>query len=103
MTRRLPETYLAEIFGFPADIRDPDVEVFRGKCLCPFRPLRADAQRDLSLPDGQVPFEEQFARCTKNSVTQPLGVCSVFSGQKPAITCPVRFGESGVMLEAATS
>ena len=49
-----------------------------------------------------MPFEEQFARCTKNSATHPLGVCSVYAGKKPAITCPVRFGEDGVMLTATT-
>ncbi|WP_425146887.1 NotI family restriction endonuclease [Deinococcus sp.] len=100
MTRRLPETYLAEVFGFPSDVRDDDVELFRSLCLCPFRPMRPDASRDLSLPHREVPFDQQFARCTKNSVIHPLGVCSVYAGTQPAITCPVRFGEGETMLNA---
>ena len=100
MTRR-PQAHLAEVFGFPSDVRDADVELLRSQCLCPFRPLRPDARRDLSLPHQQVPFAEQFGRCTKNSVKEPLGVCSVYAGGQPAITCPVRFAEGGVMIGAA--
>ena len=95
--------YLAEVFGFPADVRDPDVELFRSQQLCPFRPLHADARRDLSTPDALTPFTQQFARCTKDSKVAPLGICSVYVGGQPAITCPVRFSEGGVMLAAAAT
>lgn len=100
-TRRSPEDYLAEVFGFPADVRTPEVEHFRSLKLCPFRLIHAQAQRDLSTPDSTVPFREQFAPCTKDSKTNPLGVCSVHAGDVAAITCPVRFTEAGVMLQAA--
>ncbi|WP_180970098.1 NotI family restriction endonuclease [Deinococcus planocerae] len=88
------------MFGFPADNRDADVEHFRSLSLCPFRPIRSQARRDLSLPDTTVPFQEQFGRCTKGKKNDPLGVCSVYVEGKPCITCPVRFGEGDVMLDA---
>jgi Restriction endonuclease NotI len=103
MTSKPATAYLAEVFGFPADVRDPDVELFRSQQLCPFRPLHADARRDLSTPDTVTPFTQQFARCTKDSKVAPLGVCSVYVGGQPAITCPVRFSEGGVMLATAAA
>lgn len=91
--------YIAEVFGFPANNRDAAVEHFRSLSLCPFRPIHPQAKRDLSLPDTKVPFQEQFGRCTKGKKNDPLGVCSVYVEGKPCITCPVRFGEGGVMLD----
>lgn len=102
-SRRKPEAYLAEVFGFPADVRTPEVEHFRSLRLCPFRPIHQQAQRDLSTPDSIVPFQEQFAPCTKDSRKRPLGVCSVKAGDVAAITCPVRFSEGGVMLDTAAA
>lgn len=102
-TRRSPEAYLAEVFGFPADVRTPEVEHFRSLKLCPFRPIHDQARRDLSTPDSAVPFQQQFGPCTKDSQKNPLGVCSVKSGDVAAITCPVRFSEAGVMIDAAAN
>lgn len=103
MAAKAPEMYLAEVFGFPSDVRDPDVELFRSLRLCPFRPTHPDARRELSTPHETVPFTQQFARCTKDSRTDPLGVCSVYAGGRPAMTCPVRFTEGGVMLAATAA
>lgn len=99
MLPKKPESYIAEVFGFPSDVRDPDIERLRALKLCPFRPIHPKAQRDLSTPESVLPFDKQFSRCTKDSKTDPLGVCSVYAGGKPAITCPVRFTEGDVMLQ----
>ncbi|WP_084542995.1 NotI family restriction endonuclease [Deinococcus murrayi] len=98
---RSPEVYVAEVFGFPSDNRDADVTRFRSLRLCPFRPLHPKARRDLSVPDHEIPFEQQFGLCTKGKKNDPLGVCSVYVNGRPCITCPVRFGEGRVMLDAA--
>lgn len=99
--RRSTEAHLAEVFGFPADVHTPEIDAFRKLRLCPFRPIHPDARRDLSTPAEKVPYKQQFAPCTKDSKTSPLGVCSVHAGDVAAITCPVRFTEAGVMLQAA--
>jgi hypothetical protein len=102
-TKRQPIDLLAEVFGFPSDVRTAEVEHFRSFKLCPFRPLHDEARRDLSTPHERVPFDQQFGRCTKDSKKNPLGVCSVKAGDVAAITCPVRFSEAGVMIESAAS
>ncbi len=68
----MPNQPLAEIFGFPIDNMTPEAERHRRNRLCPF--------------GNSVP------NCTKTSIENPLGVCSVLTGSGEAvITCPVRF------------
>lgn len=63
---------LAEVFGFPTDNLSPDADRYRKNRLCP--------------------FNNKSPNCTKSSVENPLGVCSVFgAGDEVVITCPVRF------------
>ncbi len=68
----MPNHPLAEGFGFPTDNLSPDADRVRSNRLCP--------------------FNNTSPNCTKSSVENPLGVCSVFgTGGEVAITCPVRF------------
>ena len=67
----MPNHPLAEVFGYPADNLTPEAERFRKNRLCP--------------------YNNKSPNCTKSSVENPLGVCSVFGGQEVVITCPVRF------------
>jgi len=68
----MPNHPLAEVFGFPINNLTDDADRHRQNRLCPF--------------GNAVP------NCTKNSIENPLGVCSVFgTGGEVVITCPVRF------------
>lgn len=68
----MPNHPLAEVFGFPINNLTDDADRHRQNRLCPF--------------GNAVP------NCTKNSIENPLGVCSVFgTGGEVIITCPVRF------------
>ncbi len=67
----MPRHPLAEIFGFPADNLSAEAMHFKTNRLCPF--------------NNKVPS------CTKSSVKDPLGICSVFDRHGVTITCPVRF------------
>lgn len=67
----MPTHPLAEVFGFPTDNLSATVERYRNNRLCPY--------------NNRVPS------CTKDKANDPLGVCSIFDGEKPVITCPVRF------------
>lgn len=62
---------LAEVFGFPYSNHSDAATRHRNFRLCPFH--------------NRVP------NCTKDKANDPLGVCSVFHGENPVITCPVRF------------
>src|SRR5262245_28428720 len=62
---------LAEVFGFPIDNMSAEANRNRENKLCPF--------------NNKVP------NCTKDKANDPLGVCSIFTGEGTAITCPVRF------------
>ncbi len=74
----MPTHPLAEIFGYPADNLSPEAERYRRNRLCP--------------------FNNTSANCTKTSVENPLGVCSVFGQNgEPVITCPVRFRQDWVI------
>lgn len=64
---------LVEVFGYPIDNQTAQARKVREQCYCPYNNI--------------------VQKCTKNSVAQPLGVCAVFEGDRPAITCPVRFRE----------
>jgi hypothetical protein len=66
---------LAEVFGYPvADMSQVAINHRAGR-LCPFH-------------------NSSGLRCTKNSVTDPLGVCSIVAGETLAITCPIRFRQN---------
>ena len=68
----MPNHPLAEVFGFPIANLTDDADRHRQNRLCPF--------------GNAVP------NCTKNSVENPLGVCSVFgTSGEVVITCPIRF------------
>jgi len=68
----MPNHPLVEVFGFPIDNLTAEADRHRQNRLCPF--------------GNAVP------NCTKTSIENPLGVCSVFSaGGEAVITCPVRF------------
>jgi hypothetical protein len=81
MTSMLPNP-LAEVFGFPVENMSGDAINHRKGRLCPFH-----------NPSGP--------NCTKNSVVDPLGVCSIVDGARRAITCPVRFRESNLIVSDA--
>lgn len=62
---------LAEVFGFAIDDMTAEALNYRRNALCP--------------------FSNKIPKCTKNSVTKPLGVCSIYEGDQAVITCPIRF------------
>jgi len=64
---------IAELFGFPPDNNTEAAERHRKNKLCPY--------------NNKVP------NCTKDSVIDPLGVCSIFHGKEMAVICPVRLRE----------
>jgi hypothetical protein len=73
---------LAEVFGFPIDNVSPEAQRYRKNRLCPY--------------NNRVPS------CTKDKANDPLGVCSIFEGDEPAITCPVRFRQDWLVAEDAS-
>jgi hypothetical protein len=77
----MPDHPLSEVFGFPYDNLSERAERYRNLTLCPY--------------NNKVPS------CTKNSAEDPLGVCSIFDGEKRVITCPVRFREDWRIIEDA--
>ncbi len=62
---------LAEVFGYPASNMTSEAANYRQGRLCPFH-------------------NSSGLNCTKNSATDPLGVCTIFDGDDLAITCPIR-------------
>lgn len=79
----MPKQPLAEVFGFPIDNMTPEAQQHREKRLCPF--------------NNRVP------NCTKDKVSDPLGVCSVFDGDVITITCPVRFRQNWRIVDDAAA
>ena len=76
-----PQHPLAEVFGhLPSDM-SARAQRFRRNRLCPF--------------NNKVPS------CTKDKAKDPLGVCSVMHGNRPVITCPVRFRENWLIADDA--
>ena len=73
---------LAEVFGYPVDNFSPVAVRHRAGKLCPFH-------NSASL------------HCTKNSATDPLGVCTVVAGDGLAITCPTRLRQDLLIVEDA--
>lgn len=67
----MPRQPLCEVFGFPIANFSSEAARHRQGKLCPYHNI--------------VP------RCTKASVEDPLGVCSIYSQNAPIIICPVRF------------
>lgn len=65
---------LAEVFGYPETNFTEEAQEYRAGKQCPF-----------NNPSGP--------NCTKNSASNPLGVCSIHSKDAAIITCPVRFRE----------
>lgn len=41
--------------------------------------------------------------CTKDKAKDPLGVCSIYHGNGPVITCPIRFREDWIIADDAAS
>jgi hypothetical protein len=78
-----PKHPLAEVFGFPTNNLSPEADRYRRLRLCPF--------------NNKVPS------CTKDKAENPLGVCTVYEGDKLAITCPIRFREDWLIAEDAAA
>ncbi len=74
---------LAEVFGHLIDDQSSKADRYRSRRLCPF--------------NNKVP------NCTKDKARNPLGVCSVFHNDTPAITCPIRFREDWLITDDAAS
>lgn len=72
-TSAKPKNPLAEVFGFTVGDKSERAIHFQKNKLCPFNNI--------------VPS------CTKVSVVDPLGVCSLYEREEPTIICPVRFKE----------
>lgn len=72
---------MAEVFGFPIDNLSAAASRYRKLKLCPF--------------NNKVP------NCTKDKADNPLGVCSVFRNEHPAVTCPIRFRQDWLIAEDA--
>lgn len=73
---------LAEVFGHSPSDFSAKASRYRKNKLCPF--------------GNKVP------NCTKDKAKDPLGVCSVYSGESPVITCPVRFREDWLITDDAS-
>lgn len=74
---------IAELFGFPPNSETEQAARYRTNCLCPY--------------NNKVP------NCTKDSVTNPLGVCTIFHGEKLAVICPVRLRQDWMIADHAAS
>lgn len=73
---------LAEVFGFPSDCESADAKRYRKHQLCP--------------------FNNKSPNCTKDKISNPLGVCSVNSSSHgQVITCPTRFRQDWRLLDDA--
>lgn len=72
---------IAELFGFPPESNSEEAERYRRNRLCPY--------------NNKVP------NCTKDSVTDPLGVCTIFHGDDLAVICPVRLRQDWMIAEHA--
>ena len=77
----MPKHPLAEVFGFPPDNFSQEAKRTRQYRLCPY--------------NNRVPS------CTKDKANDPLGVCSILTGNGVAITCPVRFRQDWLIAEHA--
>lgn len=73
---------LAEVFGFPVESTTTEASRHRNNRLCPY---------------NKVP------NCTKDSVIDPLGVCTLFDNDELAVICPVRFRQDWIIAEHAAA
>ena len=80
MTSKQP---IAEVFGFPPHSTTEEAARYKRSRLCPY--------------NNKVP------NCTKDSVTDPLGVCSIFAGDSLAVICPVRLRQDWLIAEQAAA
>ena len=78
----MPKNPLVEVFGYPVDNLSPEADAHRVGRLCPFH-------------------NSSGLNCTKNSATDPLGVCTVADGAKVAITCPIRLRQDFLVISDA--
>jgi hypothetical protein len=78
----MPKNPIAEAFGYPVDNLSQEAQDHRRGKLCPFH-------------------NSAGINCTKNSATDPLGVCSIFDNQKLAVTCPIRLRENRLAIADA--
>lgn len=80
----MPRNPLAEVFGYPPNNFSKTAARHRTNKFCPFH-------------------NSSGPRCTKNSATDPLGVCSVLEGDRATITCPVRFRQDWLIAADAAA
>jgi hypothetical protein len=80
---KMPNHPLAEVFGYPIDNFSSEAVHARTHCLCPF--------------GNRIPV------CTKDKAADPLGVCSMFDGDRVSVICPVRFRERGIIANDAAT
>lgn len=69
----MPNQPMAEVFGYKIEDFSGEAQRYRRHRLCP--------------------FNNRVANCTKDKVSDPLGVCSIHHGDAITITCPIRFRE----------
>ncbi len=72
---------IAELFGFPPGSNTEEAQRYRRNRLCPY--------------NNKVP------NCTKDSVIDPLGVCSINHGNNLAVICPVRLRQEWIIADQA--
>ncbi len=78
----MPKHPLVEVFGYSVTDMSPEATRHRAGRLCPFH-------------------NSSGLHCTKDSKTDPLGVCTVSHKDAPAITCPVRFRQDMLIVTDA--
>jgi hypothetical protein len=78
----MPAHPLVEVFGYPVTDMSQEAIRHRAGRLCPFH-------------------NSSGLNCTKDSKTDPLGVCTVNHKDAPAITCPVRFRQDFLIVHDA--
>ena len=78
----MPKNPLAEVFGYPVGNMSQDAINHREGRLCPYH-------------------NTSGLNCTKASATEPLGVCSIFDGDRLVVTCPVRLRQDLITLADA--
>lgn len=72
---------IAELFGFPPESNTEEAQRYRRNRLCPY--------------NNKVP------NCTKDSVIDPLGVCTINHGNDLAVICPVRLRQEWIIADQA--
>lgn len=70
----MPQSVLCEVFGYPVDNFSVEAKHYRDNKLCPY--------------NNRIP------ECTKSKRNDPIGVCSIWEANTPAIICPVRFRQN---------